>query len=134
MMKLPEMLSGPATGWLLAAAALAAGYVMLGWQGVLLAGTMIVFWLLLQFSRALRAVRNAADAPVGSVRSAVMLQSRLRTGMTMPQVLALTRSLGEEAAGNDVWRWCDGGGVTVTVRFVRGRVSDWTLDRPQDVP
>ena len=133
MMKLPEMLSGPATGWLLAAAALAAGYVMLGWQGVLLAGTMIVFWLLLQFSRAMRAVRNAANAPVGSVRSAVMMQSRLRTGMAMPQVLALTRSLGE-AAGNDVWRWRDGGGVTVTVRFVRGRVTDWTFDRPQEAP
>ena len=133
MMKLPEMVSGPAAGWLLAAAALAAGYVVLGWQGLLFAVTMIVFWLLLQFSRALRAVRNAADAPVGSVRSAVMLQARLKPGMTMPQVLALTRSLGE-ADGDDIWRWRDGGEVAVTVRFARGRVTDWTLDRPQDAP
>jgi len=42
-------------GWLLAAAVLAIGYVQWGWPGVVLAVTMIVFWLLLQFSRALRA-------------------------------------------------------------------------------
>ena len=124
----------PGVGWALAIALVALAWHAYGWPGAVFGVTAVVFWLLLQFSRALRAVRNAADAPVGSLRSAVMLQSRLRTGMTMPQVLALTRSLGEEAAGNDVWRWCDGGGVTVTVRFVRGRVSDWTLDRPQDVP
>ena len=62
-------------------AALAAGYVGYGWPGVVLALTVVVFWLLLQFSRALRTLRNAASGPVGQVASAVMLHSRLKAGM-----------------------------------------------------
>ncbi len=54
-------------GWALSAAGIAVGYMFYGWQGVLLALSAVVFWLLLQFSRALRAMRQAAERPVGSV-------------------------------------------------------------------
>ena len=46
-----------ALGWALALAALVAGYVGYGWPGVVLALSVVVFWMLLQFSRALRAMR-----------------------------------------------------------------------------
>ena len=44
-------------GWGLAAAAVAVGYAGYGWPGVVLALGVVVFWLLLQFNRALRALR-----------------------------------------------------------------------------
>ena len=69
----------PTIGWGLAALAIAAGYVGWGWRGVVLGVTVIVFWLLLQFSRSLRVLRNAADAPVGHVASAVMLHGKLQS-------------------------------------------------------
>lgn len=122
-------------GWALAAAALAAGYASYGWPGVLLAVTLVVFWLLLQFSRALRAVRNAGDAPVGSVASAVMLNARLQRGMTLAKVLALTRSLGERVVppgpgADESWRWRDDGGVAVVAHLAQGRLLRWELQRP----
>ena len=39
-------------------------------------------------------MRNAGSAPVGHVDSAVMLNAKLREGLQMLQVLALTKSLG----------------------------------------
>jgi UPF0716 family protein affecting phage T7 exclusion len=68
-------------GWALATPAVVAGYVGYGWRGVLLAATFIVSWLLLQFSRALRVMRLAAQAPVGHVASAVMLHAGLHACM-----------------------------------------------------
>ena len=49
----------PILGWSLAAAAVVGGYFSYGWQGVVLAMSAVVFWLLLQFSRVLRALRTA---------------------------------------------------------------------------
>jgi hypothetical protein len=127
----------PLAAWTLAFAALAAGWLSYGWRGLVLAFTVIVFWLLLQFSRALRALRKAAGAPVGHVDSAVMLHSRLREGMTLAQVLVLTRSLGNRVADRreapaevEAWRWSDAGGVTVLVELNGGKVSRWQLERP----
>ena len=127
----------PQLGWLLAAVGLVAGYRAYGWPGVMLAATVIVFWLLLQFSRALRALRKAGAAPVGSLRSAVMLHAKLRKGMTLPQVLATTGSLGEKvdappAGTGESWRWRDASGATVTVHLKRGKVVDWSLVRLDD--
>ena len=124
----------PQLGWLLAAVGLVAGYRAYGWPGVMLALTVVVFWLLLQFSRALRALREAGAAPVGSLRSAVMLHAKLRKGMTLPQVLAATGSLGEKADvpsadTGESWRWRDASGATVTVHLKRGKVVDWSLVR-----
>ena len=120
-------------GGLLAALAFAAGWLAYGWQGLLMAATLSVFWLLLQFSRALRAMKNAADSPLGFVASAVMFQSRLKPGLAMLQVVALTHSLGRKlGASGDVWRWADGAGNGVTLTFTDGRLTAWVLERPAD--
>ncbi len=122
-------------GWGLALVAVVAGWLLYGWRGVLLAVTVTVFWLLLQFTRALRAMRQAGQAPVGHVGSAVMLNARLRRGLTLLQVIQMTRSLGERASAEgeepERWRWTDGGGSTVTLELQRGRLQHWTLWRPQ---
>ena len=125
-------------GWVIAVVAVAVGFAVYGWPGVALAATLIVFWLLLQFSRALRALRKAGGAPVGSVPSAVMLHSRLREGMTLVQVLALTGSLGERVTlpqdgAEESWCWRDEGEVSVTVNLNSGRTRSWTLQRPNEV-
>lgn len=126
-------------GWGLALAAVVVGWMQYGWQGVVLAFSIIVFWLLLQFSRALRAMKNAAGAPVGQVGSAVMLNAKLRAGMTMVQVLPLTGSLGRrvEAPAADPqtesWSWGDEGGSHVTLTFASGKLHHWHLDRPTQV-
>ena len=121
-------------GWLLVALALAAGWMAYGWQGLLMAATLTVFWLLLQFSRALRAMKAAADSPLGFVASAVMFQSRLKPGLAMLQVVALTHSLGcKLGASGDVWRWADGAGNSVTLTFTDGKLTAWVLERPADV-
>ena len=123
-------------GWGLVVAAIAVGWVQYGWQGVVLAVTVVVFWLLLQFSRALRVMKQAAAAPMGQVPSAVMFNTKLRSGMTMMQVLPLTRSLGqriESPAANhqtESWRWMDEGGSYVTLTFVSGKLDHWHLQRP----
>ena len=117
-------------GWALAALAFAAGWWVYGWQGLLMAASVTVFWLLLQFSRALRAMKNAAGSPVGHVASAVMFQSRLKTGLTMMQVIGLTKSLGRKVSeGADMWRWADDGGTEVEVVFDHGRCQRWQLMR-----
>lgn len=121
------------TEWLLAVAALILGYGVYGWQGAVLALTVIAFWLLLQFSRTLRVLRIAAQSPVGQVANAVMLHAQLRAGMRLPQVIALTRSLGRQVAGapQETWAWRDGQGDEVQVRFADGRCVDWHLRRGQ---
>ena len=126
----------PVAAWSLVAAALIAGWLGYGWRGIVLALTVIVFWLLLQFSRTLRVMRKAAGAPVGHVESAVMLHSKLRQGMTLAQILALTGSLGERMPSTDdgaveEWRWFDAGGATVNLRMRDGRLLGWKLDRPE---
>lgn len=120
-------------GWALAVAAVALGYVQFGWQGVLLAFSGIVFWLLMQFTRALRAMRAAGGSPVGHVASAVMLQARLKTGLRLMDIILLTRSLGEKLADDpETFRWTDDSGAAVTVELVKGRCVRWSLARPAD--
>ena len=69
------------------------GWLSYGGPGVALALTVIVFWLLLQFSQALRTLRIASANPVGFVANAVMLNAKLKAGMRLPEVLVLTRAL-----------------------------------------
>ncbi len=122
----------PIVGWSLAVLAIAAGYVSWGWQGVVLAVTVIVFWLLLQFSRSLRVLRNAAGKPVGHVDSAVMLHSKLKAGMTLVQVLPLTRSLGTKLGeAPERWGWADAGGARVSLEFDGGKLRTWQLLRDE---
>lgn len=123
----------PTVGWSLAVLAVALGYVQWGWRGVALGVTVIAFWLLLQFSRALRVMKNAGAAPVGHVDSAVMLHSQLAKGMTLMQVLALTRSLGRKTGdAPESFDWADESGTRVRIEFVAGRCAAWHLVRTDD--
>lgn len=126
-------------GWALAAAAVVAGWFAYGWHGIVLALTLVVFWLLLQFSRALRAMRTAAGRPVGSVDNAVMLHARLRKGMRLVDIIKLTRSLGRElgddtAPERERYAWRDDAGDAVVVELTGGRCTGWQLERTARAP
>ena len=128
-----------ALGWALALAALVVGYVGYGWRGMVLALTVVVFWMLLQFSRALRAMREAGGRPVGRVDNAVMLHARLRTGMRLMHILKLTRSLGQQVVqqnglDSEVFVWTDDADDSVRVELVNGRVNTWALQRADVAP
>ncbi len=121
-----------AIGWGLAVLALALGYAMYGWPGVALGVTMVVFWLLLQFTRTLRVMREAGAAPVGHVASAVMLHAKLAAGLRLLDILKLTRSLGRKTADEpETFVWTDAAGDSVTVELVGGRCTRWTLARAE---
>jgi hypothetical protein len=124
----------PALSWAAAALLMVAGYFAYGWPGVALAFTGVVFWLLLQYSRALRALRIANARPVGHVDSAVMLHARLHRGMTLPHIMQLTRSFGQaqpspEGSERESFSWRDEQGDVVQVQLQRGRLSEWSLHR-----
>ena len=106
---------------------------------MLLALSVIVFWLLMQFSRALRTMRRAAGRPVGLVDSAVMLHAGLHLGMRLPQILLLTRSLGrrlDDSRHADVesYAWRDSGGDEVVVDLKGGQLTTWRLQRSKAPP
>jgi hypothetical protein len=121
-------------GWALAAAALVAGWLGYGWRGLVLALSVIAFWLLLQASRTLRVLRNAAQSPLGHVDSAVMFNAKLSAGLRLAEVIAMTRSLGRKVSANvgdgpQVFVWRDGGGDEVEATFEGGRCTHWQLRR-----
>jgi hypothetical protein len=123
----------PILGWVLAAVAVAAGWQGYGWPGVALAASVIAFWLLMQFNRSLRVLRNAGSAPIGHIDSAVMLNAKLQAGMPMIKVVALTRSLGRRVSeAPERWAWADAGGAEVVVGFEHGLCKSWVLNRPAD--
>jgi hypothetical protein len=121
----------PFLGWTLALMALAAGWLGYGWPGVAMAVTVVTFWLILQFNRAVRVMKNASETPVGHVVSVVMLNAKLKAGMPMIQVVGLTRSLGKRVAGSaETYLWTDAGGLELVVTFDNGRCKSWQLNRP----
>ena len=133
------MLNSAWLGWVLAAIGVAVGFASYGWPGVFLGVTIVVFWLLLQFSRALRVMRRAAARPVGTVGNAVMLHVRLKPGLQMMQLLPLSGSLGRRVddggphATLEIFEWADASGDRVRVELQGGRVSRFELLRqPQD--
>ncbi|MDT9001895.1 hypothetical protein RQP53_21640 [Paucibacter sp. APW11] len=124
----------PLLGGLLSLAALFAGGLLLGWKGVVLALTVIVFWLLLQFSRLMRVMKQAGAAPLGSLKgSALMLHSQLKPGMPLLELLKLSGSLGKKTAP-DAYTWQDAGGDRLEIRLHKGRVQHWTLTRATEAP
>lgn len=124
----------PWIGSLLALGAFVAGGVLYGWPGVLMALTVVVFWLLLQFNQVMRTLRAAAQGPVGVVASAVMLQAKLKPGMKLADVIMLTRSLGAKQPapeGVERYQWTDAGGAWVAVDLTQGKVASWLFGRAE---
>ena len=118
-------------------AIVAVAYKTWGWQGVLLVLGGIVFWMLLHFNRLLSALKRAAARPIGYVDSAVMLNAKLKPGVTLLHVMAMTRALGELKSVKDqqpeLYRWTDGTASHVTCEFVGGKLVKWDLVRPAPV-
>ena len=115
-------------GWLLAALFTFAAWRAYDWAGLAFAASAIVFWLLLQFNRAVRVMKNAGESPMGEVPSAVMFHAGLQKGDTMLKVVTKTKSLGRKVEGSDDdWTWADAGGRSVRLHFVRGRLQHWQI-------
>ena len=115
-------------------ALVAAGYYKYGWAGVAVAGGALVMGLLLHFTRMMQVLKRAANRPIGSVASAVMLNAKLRSGVTLLHVVAMTRALGELKSLKDqqpeLYRWTDSTLSHVTCEFMGGKLVKWVLVRP----
>lgn len=113
---------------LLALAALFAGGWALGWPGVLMALTVIVFLLMLQLTKLMRTMKRVGATPVGRTPSCLMLNSRLHAGLPLLQVLEMAGSLGESVDGG--YRWVDEAGDEIRLRFdARSRLVEWQFVR-----
>ncbi len=110
------------------------GWRTMGWPGLALAAGGVVMWILLHFTRLMTILKKAANRPVGHVGSAVMLNAKLKKGLTLMHVIAMTRSLGSLQSPKDeqpeVFSWTDAGDSKVTCIFMGGQVTEWTLERP----
>ena len=109
-------------------------YRSYGWLGVGLVATGIVTWMLLHFTRMMRVLQRSSDRPVGFVDSAVMLNAKLKPGVNLLHVMAMTKSIGEQMseknADPEIYRWTDGGASSVTCTFNKGKLVKWELVRP----
>ena len=117
---------------------IAAAWQGYGWPGVALVAGGIVMWVLLHFNRMMQALKRAAGRPIGYVDSAVMLNAKLKAGVNLLHVLALTRSLGQLQSVKDqqpeIYRWTDGSESHVTCEFAGGRLVKWEMVRPAAAP
>jgi hypothetical protein len=113
----------------------ALAYRSYGWPGLAAAGSILVFWILMHFSRMMQVLKRAANRPVGYVDSAVMLNAKLKPGMTLMHVVAMTRALGRLTSVKDqqpeVFVWADGSHSQVSCTFVGGKLSHHELFRPE---
>ena len=109
-------------------------YRFYGWAGVAGAVSVLVFWLLLHFTRLLHILKRATNRPIGHVDSAVMLNAKLKPGMTLMHVVAMTRSLGALQSPKDaqpeIYRWTDAGASHVTCTFAGGKLAAHQMVRP----
>jgi len=105
-----------------------------GWAGIALAAGGVVMWVLLHFTRLMTILKKAANRPVGHVGSAVMLNAKLKKGMALMHVIAMTKSLGALQTPKDeqpeIFHWTDAGQSTVACTFMGGKLQAWTLTRP----
>ena len=105
-----------------------------GWAGVAAVATGLVMWMLLHFTRMMQVLKRAANRPIGYVESAVMLNAKLKPGMTLLHVVAMTKSIGalQSAKGEqpEVFRWTDGSQSHVSATFVGGKLAHYALFRP----
>ena len=126
----PQRVLLPVAGVLLVAAA----YRSYCWGGVAVAVGGLVMWLLLHFTRMMQVLKRAANRPIGYVDSAVMLNAKLRPGVTLLHVVAMTKALGEIQSPKDaqpeLYRWTDGTQSHVSCEFLNGKLIKWQLARP----
>lgn len=105
-----------------------------GWMGVFMVFTGGVMWLLLYFTRLMKILKRANNRPIGFVDSAVMLNAKLKPGMSLMHMIAMTRALGQLETEKDtqpeVFSWRDGSQSVVRCTLVGGKLQSWTLDRP----
>ncbi len=118
----------------LALAALGLAFHYYRWMGVAAVGSMLVMWVLLHFTRLMQILQRAAKRPIGYVDSAVMLHAKLKPGMTLMHVIAMTRALGQLRTDKDaqpeVYRWTDNTESFVDCTFVGGKLIEHALFRP----
>ena len=104
------------------------------WAGVAVASGAVVMWILLHFTRMVTVLSRAANRPVGHVGSAVMLNAKLKKGVNLMHVIAMTKSLGQrlsaENAQPEVFKWTDQGESFVTCTFKDGKLTEWAMTRP----
>jgi hypothetical protein len=105
------------------------------WPGVAVATGAVVMWILLHFTRMVTVLSRASNRPVGHVDSAVMLNVKLRKGVNLMHVIAMTKSLGvrlsEENAQPEIFKWTDPGDSFVICTFKAGKLQTWDMTRPQ---
>ena len=108
-----------------------------GWPGIAMAAGGVVMWILLHFTRLMTILKKASQRPIGHVASAVMLNAKLKKGMSLMHVIAMTKSLGNLQTAKDeqpeVFTWTDTGQSVVTCTFVGGKLADWALGRPAEI-
>jgi hypothetical protein len=125
----------------LALALLVFAYQSLEWSGVALYLSAAVMWVLLHYSRMLNVFKRAAGRPVGFVASAVMLNAKLRKGLSLLEVIGLTRSLGKKETEDapqasivsESFSWADESGAKVICTFIEGRLSQFELVREHTI-
>ncbi len=105
-----------------------------GWPGVAAAVGGLLMWVLLHFTRMMQVLKRAADQPIGYVASAVMLNAKLKPGLTLLHVVAMTRSLGALRSPKneqpEIFVWTDTAGSSVTCTFAEGKLRHYELFRP----
>jgi hypothetical protein len=105
-----------------------------GWAGFALVSGGLMMWILMHFTRAMQVLKRAAKRPIGHVDSAVMLNAKLKSGVSLLHVVALTKSLGALQSAKDTqpefFRWTDASASHVTCEFRSGKLFQWTLERP----
>ena len=58
-------------------------------------------WILLHFTRMVTVLSRAGNRPIGHVASAVMLNAKLKKGVNLMHVIAMTKSLGERLSAEN---------------------------------
>ena len=119
---------------LLGVVLIAMAYRSYKWAGVAVVVTAFVMWGLLHFTRMMQVLKRAANRPIGYVGSAVMLNAKLKPGVTLLHVVAMTKALGELKSVKDLqpelYRWTDGTQSHVTCEFFGGKLVKWAMVRP----
>lgn len=109
-----------------------------GLQGIALAGGGLVMWAMLHVTRMMQVMKKAAERPIGHVASAVMLNAKLKPGVNLLHIVAMTQALGLLRTPKDtqpeIFRWTDAGGSYVDCTLVDGKLTHWELTRPTPAP